>query len=564
MSLLLAQVIAPPLQNGPVRLPGSGAAEERPVRPGTGDSPLQLGPGLESPGSTTAPPSTSAPPGSDTKLPVVEGLQRYSAEALHQILGPCAAIRDPAERLRRCAADLTAHLMRDGYVNTRVYVRPTPAPGSLLVVEGRIVEIRVITDDTWLQRRVQSLLAPLQGRVLHLPSLEQDLRLLARAPGIGQLRANLSRLGSDPAQGVLTVRMEGARLPWQGEVSIRNDGTSGSGDARAVATALKPDLISRGDLLLVYGEVDGTTAPRFGSLISSVSYTLPLAPRWNVTGAFGVSRRNLIELPAPADGFASTQVQGLGQLEWVMQDTLRQRWSLAAAFSGNRSNTFFNGSPLPVSEPASVRMPTNGYLRLGINGSGSGQQMAWNAGAFLLQGVAATTPADQRQELASVGLYPGEARALGALVGASWLLSPTWQLNVRAAGQVALAPLTSPMRFTLGSDTGLRGLPGQLVSGDNGWLGTAELVWTVWQKRQQAVQLVPFVGAGGVGTSLTSLNRATNDTVGSGGILARWLAGRAWTLELGWVNQFATQNNPGPWQNWALGQGLYGKVQYRF
>ncbi|MFM7636009.1 MAG: ShlB/FhaC/HecB family hemolysin secretion/activation protein, partial [Cyanobacteriota bacterium] len=118
------------------------------------------------------------------------------------------------------------------------------------------------------------------------------------------------------------------------------------------------------------------------------------------------------------------------------------------------------------------------------------------------------------------------------------------------------------MQFTLGSDVGLRGLPGQLISGDNGWIGTGEVVWTFWQKKAQALQLVPFIGYGGVNSSTPLVS--FSDTVGSGGVLARWLAGERWTLEAGWVNQFETNNNLGPWLNWALADGFYGKVQYRF
>ena len=52
--------------------------------------------------------------------------------------------------------------------------------------------------------------------------------------------------------------------------------------------------------------------------------------------------------------------------------------------------------------------------------------------------------------------------------------------------------------------------------------------------------------------------------MGSGGVLARWLAGERWTLEAGWVDQFSTNDNIGPWTDWVLGQGFYGRVQYRF
>ena len=118
------------------------------------------------------------------------------------------------------------------------------------------------------------------------------------------------------------------------------------------------------------------------------------------------------------------------------------------------------------------------------------------------------------------------------------------------------------MQFSVGSDAGIRGLPGQLISGDSGWLGTAETAWTFWQNRANALQLVPFIGVGGVQTTLQGVT--FSDTVGSGGLLARWLAGNDWQLELGWVGQFQTNDNVGSWTDWALGKGLYAQVKYRF
>jgi hemolysin activation/secretion protein len=135
-------------------------------------------------------------------------------------------------------------------------------------------------------------------------------------------------------------------------------------------------------------------------------------------------------------------------------------------------------------------------------------------------------------------------------------------VNLRAGGQVAFNRLTSPMQFTLGSDAGIRGLPGQLISGDSGWLATGEVVWTAWQKGKQALQLVPFIGAGGVRT--VGQGVTFSDTVGAGGVLARWLQGEHWTMELGWVQQFQTNDNVGSWQNWELARGLYARLGYRF
>ena len=118
------------------------------------------------------------------------------------------------------------------------------------------------------------------------------------------------------------------------------------------------------------------------------------------------------------------------------------------------------------------------------------------------------------------------------------------------------------MQFTLGSDVGLRWLPGQLISGDSGWLASTEAVWTFWSGKSSALQLVPFIGAGGIRTSFSG--GSFGDTVGSWGVLLRWLASNNWSVELGWAQPFSTTDNLGPWNDWLLGQGLYTRVSYRF
>ena len=490
----------------------------------------------------------------------------YPPTEVERILNGCGrSAPNAAERLKQCAAALTARLVADGYVNTRVYVNDSQTPGQLEVVEGRIVELRVKSQDQRLARKVQRLLLPLQGSILNLGKVGEQLQLLKRFPGISNVRGNLSRLGSDPAQGVFTVSLERGSTPWQGEVSIRNDGSNGSGEARAVATVVKADLATAGDTLLLYGELDSDSTPSLGAVISSVSYTFPISDTWSFTSSFGYSRRNLVELPGE---IASNQFQGLGQLEWVFHETLSQRWSLFASFSGNRSNTYLSGRAFPQIAPATGRVPEkdraprNGYLRMGMNANGLNGGVGWGGSAYVLQGIASATNTQQRQELALVGIDPGQATALGGLVSAAWGIAPRWLLSMRAAGQWALAPLMSSMQFTVGSDAGIRGLPGQLISGDSGWLGTAEATWTAWQGKRNRAQLVPFIGVGGIQTPLKG--KTLSDTIGSYGLLARWLQGDNWQFELGWVDQFQTNQNIGVWTDWALGKGLYAQIKYRF
>lgn len=560
--LFFAQLIAPPLQEGPVRLPSAVPFERRPAAQPS-PKPI-LSPGLQPPV-----PPTQTPPGQSETAPLdsrwrppVNGTTPYKPEELGTILRNCGRAT-AAETLTACAATLTSRLIKDGYVNTRVFTLPAPAPGALEVVQGRIVELRVKSDDAALASRVRKQLKPLIGTVLHLPSLEQALVVVRSQPGIGQISGNLGRLGSDPTQAVLNLSVDAAATPWLGNISLRNDGNVGTGQWRGVATVLKNNLALRGDTFLTYLELNADGDPELGGLVGSLSYTWPLSDRWTFTSSVGYSQRTLVEAPGLGHDLSFRQFQALGQFETTLFRSSTQFWSAFAGLSANRNDSYLTGNTIPlVFGGGPAGWLRSGYLRAGINGYARLGSVAVGGNVYGLQGISGFSTNEQLSELASFGIEPGQARALGALLNLSWAAGRDVALNLRGAGQLAFAELTNDMGFSIGSDVGLRGLPGSLISGDNGYLGTAELVWTVWRPRNQALQLVPFIGIGGIATTRADLS--VSDSVGSGGLLARWLSGRHWAVELGWVEQFSTGDNPGYWSDWLIGSGLYTKVQYRF
>ncbi len=562
--LLLAQLVAPPLQPGPVRRPETYPLQQ--PRPGSKQQPIQLRDGLQP--ETPSPPNQSGPPiqpVQGAKLPNVEGNHQYSQSQLETLLKSCATA-DPATTLQACAAALTARYISDGYINTRVYANPDQGQFSLQVVQGRIAEIRITSNNPKLSQRLRPLVRPLQGNVLHLPSLQAQLNQLRRFPGVGQVKAAINRLGSDATLAVLTLKVDALAVKTEGELSLRNDGNTGTGEARATALLSRNSLFQYGDNLFIYAEADGTRTPELGTLLGSISYSYPLNNHLLVSGSFGYSRRNLVELTGLLHNAAYRQLQGYGQFEWTFKESLGQRWYGFAGLSINRNDSFLNGETYPLLDLFSNSWVSSGYGRFGLGVSGFADKLAWNANAYLLQGIAGLSDASHLNALASIGVVPGTARAYGGSVNLAALVLPRVQFSLRAAGQIAENPLPSEMGFTLGSDTGLRGLPGQLISGDSGYLATAELAWSLWQQHKQAVQLVPFIGYGNVSSNRIVQGQTINysDGIGSGGLLARWIAGSHWLLELGWVKQFSAEDNSGSWNNWLLGNGLYSKVQYRF
>ena len=546
---LLAQLVAPPLQPGPVRLPGAGQQQTRPAPP------PQLRPTPETTPLPGAPTTTAA-------IPRLRGFNPYSSAELSRILGSCLSGKDPAAGLSNCAAVLSSRLFADGYINSRVIPQPDPLPGDLEVVAGKIEAIQVVSSSGRLQRRLQRLLAPLQGSVLRLPTLSATLNQIQQLPGMGLLKINLNRIGEDSSRALLLVTAEPGAQPLRGELALRNDGNGGSGQFRGLATLVQNSALLKGDSMLLFGELNADSDPELGSLNGSLSYTLPLLDQFSLTTAFGASRRNLVEAPQPYHDLSFRQLQLFSQLDVTLHESLQNRWSAFVGLSANRNDAFLSGESIPVivggGDQGWLR---SGFARLGLGYNRAAGPLAFNASLYGLQGIGAISTAAQLQELNFLGIVPNQSRAISSQLATFWQLAPRWQLELRAAGQLAFAPLTNPMGFSLGSDNGQRGLPGQVVSGDSGLLGAAELAWLLWRGPKDALQLVPFIGAGKVWTEVPGAT--LSESAGAGGVVLRWSRGRHGDLELGWVRQFQS-GSPAFWDQWILGSGLYTKVVYRF
>ena len=129
----------------------------------------------------------------------------------------------------------------------------------------------------------------------------------------------------------------------------------------------------------------------------------------------------------------------------------------------------------------------------GIGATGRSTNLNWVSQLYGLQGIAGLSTDHQLKALADFGIRPGQARAIGVSAIANWLALPKLQFTARAAGQAAFNGLPFDMGFSLGSDSGLKGLPGQLVSGDSGYLGSLEAAYTLWKGQSNQLQLVPFL-----------------------------------------------------------------------
>ena len=279
----------------------------------------------------SAPPAAPPVEPTDPIEPPSGGVQvfrsrSYNSDELSEIFSTCSSA-DASKQLNACAAALTARLVADGYINSRVYAQPTPAPGVLEVVLGVIAELRISSDDDALKEQVEKQLAPLVGSVLHLPTLEEAL-VDVRRRGVGSIQGNMGRLGSDPTQAVINLAVEPAPpTPLQGDLSVSNTGNAGSGEWRAMATLLQNDLIRRGDSALLFLELNADGELELGTGLVSATYTWPLSDTWSLTGSFGSSYRRFVEFDKPFYNFSFRTLQGLLQVETLLQQSKSFSWT---------------------------------------------------------------------------------------------------------------------------------------------------------------------------------------------------------------------------------------------
>jgi len=569
--LFLAQLIEPPLQPGPIRLPAP-ARESPQLLKETEQPSVIIPPQAVDPQDTKTKPKREQKKGKQIEefSISIRGATPFSNEQLKSILRSCAR-ESLDESLDSCAKELTNELITNGYINSRVQVKNNPSR-HLVVTLGTINKIQITSNDDSLQKRVEQQLAPLVGSVLHLPSLERIL-IDIRDDGAGEIQGNIGRVEKDSSKAVLKLHVHSPpSTPLQGEFELSNSGNSGSGEWRANTTLLQNNLIQKGDTALFFLELNSDGQLELGSGLVTATYSWPIHENWTLISSLGYSKKRFVEFRKPTHNFSFRTFQGLLQLETQLIQEEAFAWSASAGISANRTDSFESGGrpSIPLIAGGSDFLENDGdwdpwtrtgYVQIGTKLSGVIGRSWWRTNFSILQGLAAITPDRHLANLNTLGIDIGEARAFNGLADFTWPVSTKITLNLRAAGQIALNPLPGSMGFVVGSDAGVRGLPGQVIGGDSGWLGTGELAMTLWQKDDQSLSLIPFIGIGGVRTEVNDV--LFKDTIGATGLFVRYRNGQ-WNAEAGWVDSFASEDSPGIWNNWILGNGLYTKLQYRF
>ena len=181
-----------------------------------------------------------------------------------------------------------------------------------------------------------------------MPTLKKALVSLKKS-GFGQISGGIKRLGSDPSRAAIQLTVDPAPpSPLQGDIALDNNGNVGSGEWRSSATLLKQNLMRRGDLALVYFELDADGQLELGTGIASLTYSYPLNDTLSLTGSIGYSYRRFVEFRKPAFDFNFRTTQGLLQFEQEISNSDAWRWTAATGISINRTSSFEGEDSIPL------------------------------------------------------------------------------------------------------------------------------------------------------------------------------------------------------------------------
>lgn len=552
MIILLAQIIEPPIQPGPARIPG----REVPI-----SKPKEIRLEIEGDQNDSGIFDKQSADEGDAAI-TVEGDLPYNKREARKILNDCNQYNN-FNKASKCASDINARLQRDGYINTRVISESKNGSSQLIIIPGRLIEIHINSKSEWLSSKIEKLLNPLLNRIFNIYEIKNALLKVERLGITSQISGSIGKLGSNPTKATLNITAEESPKPWRGQATIRNDGNTGSGEWRSMTVIQKKNLLVRGDIFQFYGELNTDKDPELGAGIGSLSYTYPVTQNLGITSSFGASRRYLVEFSKPFRDLSFRQYQGLIQGDWTFHESATTSSYAFLGISANHNNSYYKNESIPIILGGGIDGDlTGGYARIGVGHRRTINSFSWTGQLYGLQGINSFSSQDELRNLRYIGVRPSAARAIGAYTTGLWAINKKLIAKGIAGGQFALNPLTTSMGFSVGSNNGLRGLPGTLISGDNGWISNLELEWSLLKFKDNQIKVVPFGGAGGIRT--TRVGVTLDDTVGSYGVLVRWQHRNKLSVDLGWAKQFNVDDNAGLWNNWTIGNGLYTKVSYQF
>lgn len=431
-------------------------------------------------------PSLQAPP--DMRFPVkgfrITGATAFPEQELLSLVKEYEGRELTLADLEEAAARITRFYRQHGYLVARAYVPAQEIKDGVVeiaVLEGRYGKLDLRNSSRLSDSLVRNTLgAASGGGVIEQSRLERELLLLKDLAGVTS--AATLRPGEQVGTSDLVVEITPTRT-FTGTLEGDNYGNRYTGRLRLGGTVAAANLAGRGDLL----SVRGLAAEESGLWYGRAGYQIPVTGSGlKLGGAYARTYYNLRQQFTPLDAFGNANIYSLfaaypairstrGNLDaqasfdyYDLDDivnatsTVNPRWlrSFAISMTGDLRDDVLGGGV----NAASVAY-VNGYLQFR------------NETAYLIDQASSQTAGSFDKVVYSALRVQR--------------VTNTMQLYAAIQGQFAGKNLDPSQKFVLGGPNAVRAYPQGEGVGDDGFLGTAELRYTLppwgWLTRPQVI-----------------------------------------------------------------------------
>lgn len=415
----------------------------------------------------------------------ITGNTLFDTATLHLLVMDAEGKKFTLPGLDKLARRITDYYHNHGYPLTRAIVPAQTIKEG--VVEIRVIEARYGKISLSNSGRVKDVLlnatlSPLQsGQPIEQESLDRSLLLLSDIPGLVTSATLL------PGQVVATSDLEIKTEPTQAvsaNASLDNDGNKATGRARAGGSINFIDPLRHGDVLSASGMSSGSgmnygrvsyetlldgTGTRMGGAYSALHYILgdTLAALFG----HGTAQVGSVWLKHPF--MRSREVNLYGQVQY---DSKRLRDRIDT--SGTRTDRHLNNWTASLSGDARDTVMSSGIITFNFD---------------LISGRVGFDDAAAQLADASTAKTQGRFLKWTANLARLQRLSSDEEIYVSFSGQWADTNLDSAEKMVAGGPYTVRAYDMGVISGDSGYLGTAEfrhVLGAVWQGQWQAIAFV--------------------------------------------------------------------------
>lgn len=455
----------------------SGAMAQQTVDPGRVDERLRPELDIPAPGTVDLPqiPEEGVAPKSDLRVTLTqvrfEGADAVANDVLNALAAPYLGHEMPLAEVFRLAEEVTAEYRRRGYVLSRAAVGPQRIENGVLtieVVEGFVGEVRVEGDPGGYRRYLEAYLAPVgRSRPTNGDELARALLLAQDLRGI-EVRAVLTPSADMIGAADLSLLVE--RRPLEAFVAVDNRGSRWLGPLQIYGGLTFNDLLGAGERITV----TGVSAPDQGGELGhlSASYDQPVGGSGLLFSTFVSYTRT-----RPGDELRTLGLEGESASTGValQYPLLRSRSTnvfgrLSFTARSSESRNFFLG-PLFRDRTRAV-----GWDLIANHAAAWGGRFSTRVS--VTQGLGAFGATERGDPAKSRATASGEFTRVN--VEASWLqaLYAGLHLQLGVAGQASPDSLLAAEEFGLGGTHFGRAFDPSEVTGDEGYAGKVELLYT--------------------------------------------------------------------------------------